>query len=277
MVIRTDTPVIILLFLGLALSVLTVVFPGPSGFAYPGILLAYPAYWALNIRHALAVRLYRRQALGIGLVSITYGLLFVLFTIVNVLPPGSCSVPSSLFCASLGLVQPPLTDFVFLTTFYWVDSSVLAGRRSDPLLRDTFGWGKIRLIVWGGLLFSAVLLIIFSYSSGYQISPPILVLPVLLVVVFVPLVSGSVLLPVVARRSGDSSLRKHLQSFALFLATLVVLTVLFQFFSASAPTGLALLGLSLVGDMILLVGAYFLYLSARSLAPLNRLSLSSSE
>jgi hypothetical protein len=45
------------------------------------VAVSYPAYWAFAIRRALAVGLYRRQALGIGLVSILGVLNFVLQTL----------------------------------------------------------------------------------------------------------------------------------------------------------------------------------------------------
>jgi hypothetical protein len=256
---RIDAPLVILLLLGFVLSVLSLVFPAASGAT--GILLAYPAYWAFDIRHALFVRLYRRQALGIGLVSIAIGLLFTYFAILNSFPPSSSVNPAIIILTII------MADLVLLITFYWVDVSVLAGRRSDPLLRDTLNWSRIRPFVWGVLLFSGALLIIFSNPS----STPILVLGT--VVVLLPLVFGSILLPIVARRSGDPTLRRHLRSFALFLVSLIIEAVLYNTSPAYAPTVGALL-VTLLIDSTLVVAAYFLYSSVRSLAPLNKLALS---
>jgi hypothetical protein len=75
-----------------------------------------------------------------------------------------------------------------------------------------------------------------------------------------------------ARRSGDPTLRRHLRSFALFLVSLIVFGVSIQSFSAYASTDVAL-G-TLIVDSIFVAAAYFLYSSARSLAPLNKLTLS---
>ncbi len=265
---RIDTPLVALLSLAFVLSAITVIFPSSSALALVGIILAYPAYWALDIRHALAVRLYRSQALGIGLVSIAFGVLFAYFAIFNSLPP------TSSLSSWLVVVQPLMVDFVFLPTFYWVDASVLAGRRSDPLLRDTLSWSRIRRLVWALLIFFAALLIVIFYSSTYQSNSSALNLEVLYVVVFTPLVSGSALLPIVAGRSRDPSLRRHLRSFALFLVSLLAFTILFASFTAyffALPSGFARLGV-LVWDAPLLTAAYFLYVSARSLVPLNRIS-----
>lgn len=240
-------------------SALTIVFANLSVVNVGvGILLAYPAYWALDIRHASAVRLYRSQALGIGLVSIAIGLLFVLFSASDLLPPSPSLVSTFIILYNLGAV------FVLVTTFYWVDGSVLAGRRSDPLLRDTLSWGRIRRLVWGTLILFSALLIILSFSIG---PGPSLVFLVGTVVFAVPLVSGSILLPVVARRSGDPLLRKQLRYFALFLFSLMAQLLFYNIFGHFIPTRL---GLS-VGALILVAASYFLYRSARSLAPLNRI------
>ncbi len=265
---KLDTSLIILLVLGIVALALTIVFGNPSLLTLGvGIMFAYPAYWALDIRHALAVRLYRNQALGIGLISIALGLLFVLFSI-----PSSPSLTST-----LNTLDGVGTLFVFVTIFYWVDASVLAGRRSDPLLRDTLGWGRIRRLVWGTLVLFSALSIVLSFSAGLGPSSNLsgLAFPVTVVVFFVPLVSGSILLPVVARRSGDPLLRRQLRYFALFLLPSIVATLLFgvigPFFAASAPTGFALIGLDLVGDLTYVAASYFLYRSARSLVPLNKI------
>lgn len=43
------------------------------------VISVYAAYWAFSIRRALALGLYRSQALGIGLVAVGY-YLFSVFT-----------------------------------------------------------------------------------------------------------------------------------------------------------------------------------------------------
>jgi hypothetical protein len=44
------------------------------------LILSYGTYWALEIRRALAVRLYRSRVLGIGLLGISVGLAQLYYT-----------------------------------------------------------------------------------------------------------------------------------------------------------------------------------------------------
>jgi hypothetical protein len=223
------------------------------GFLAVALMNGYAAYWALGIRRALAVRLYRNQALGIGLVSL--GFVGVVF--------GSTFAYQSAFAE----VKDALQLLVFIIMFYWIDASIRAGRRSDPLLRDTFHWKLVRLPLWV-LIIGFYLALIFSAYLFPELVNAISV-PTILLVFFIPVLSGALILPVVARRSKDFTLRRHLQWFALLaVAYLVLLIGIFTIFPAQ--TGLS----PYIGwaDLWFFVGGYFLYRSAKSLVPLNRIS-----
>ncbi len=105
------------------------------GVAVSMVTTLYAAYWAFVIRRALAVRLYRNQALGIGILAIAVALTQVNATISNY---------SANYPGFLTIIFPYFTT---LTLFYWIDTSVQAGRRSDPLLRDTLHWKGLRVFL----------------------------------------------------------------------------------------------------------------------------------
>ena len=163
----------------------------------------------------------------------------------------------------------------FAILFYWIDASAGAARRSDPLLRDTLHWTKVRLWLW--TLNAAIIALYISVALYYQAvgfnpktAPPVLVLIVytlaIIVTVFVPLISGALLLAIGALRSGDTALRGHLQWFGVFALFMLIATLASTESYPEHHSGIGLL--TYAG---LFVGGYFLYRSARSLVPLNRL------
>ncbi len=222
----------------------------------PDVLLAYACYWGLSIRRALAIRLYRNQAMGIGLISATFGLVTTFTYASN----GTTFELAPLFVAVM---------------FYWIDASVLASRRTDPLLRDTIHWKRIRIGLWAVLdvliagYFAAL---IYSLATG-TLSPFLYIDPL---IILIPFVSAIVTLPIVSRRSKDTSLRRHLKWFALFGACALVgilVTFLLGYISGTTiatPPSLYTNTPIMAGATI---GGYCLYRSAKSLVPLNRISL----
>ena len=209
------------------------------------LILLYAAYWALNIRHALAVNVYRKQALGIGLVAISCAIL----GFGQVLPIVNIS-----FLEGFG---PGF--LVLLVLFYWIDASMISARRSDPLLRDSLHWSKLRIVLWilivALMLIGVILLIPKGTPSGLLLGPLFLVALGLLILV--PL-SGALSLSVALRRSKDIAFRRHLKWFAVF-------AVLFFFVFP--------LGANIASYALIFAAGYSLYRSARSLAPLNKISL----
>jgi hypothetical protein len=103
-------------------------------------VLGYTSYKALQIRRSLAVRLYRRQALWLAAITGFYTLL---------------TADTFLFVFVFTTTSPVVDEAVSLSQqagiisiFAWADTSTRIARRSDPLLRDSLGWTKIRLVAW---------------------------------------------------------------------------------------------------------------------------------
>jgi hypothetical protein len=200
----------------------------------------YPLYWALDIRRALAVHLYRNQALGIGLVSIS-------FMAAEIDPTGTAY------------------GIAVIVAFYWIDASVIAGRRTDPLLRDTLHWSRLRYGLWALLVISYVpefVNIVLTRNPYY--TPSNSVFGALAVAGFlVAPVSGIVVLPLVAKRSRDPAFRRHVAWFGLSVAMPfagIIIGSVHDFYALQYFVSFALQG-------------FFMYKSARSLVPLNKISL----
>ncbi len=207
-------------------------------------VLGYASYWALEIRRSLSVRLYRNQALGLVLVAIATGL----YTVVQLI----AQTPGFATFIIVVIVVP-------LLLFYRVDTSMRAARRSDPLLRDTFHWtGLVRKVFWGVIVADIPFVtasFLFLNLSG----------PQYIIIYLLAIFSGAVFLPIAARRSMDPLLRKQLGWFGVFF---VCFLGAFIFgFSFAAPLATVLSAL-----IALTIASYTLYKSARSLAPLNRLT-----
>jgi len=229
------------------------------GSAWMLLSFSYAAYWAFGIRRALALRVYRNQALGIGLVAVIVVVLFLFFSL-------TVAYDFQLFLART------LTPFIAvwqgsivalqIVIFYWIDASLLAARRSDPLLRDTFRWSHLRILFWA-LLFGMIAVNIpfyFAFASGFGFVSQLIGLGPVSVI----LISGAVILPVAALRSKDAFLRRNLAWFAVFVAVLFGSVLFGGFFSDLFQK---------VSEAFFssLPGAYFLYRSIRALAPINRI------
>jgi len=224
-------------------------------------LTAYAVYWAFNIRRALAVPLYRNQAFGVGLV----GIAFVWFFLVKAF---SDYLPNSGLVADLTILT---FDIPPLLAFYWIDASMRTARRSDPLLRDTGYWSKIRLWLWGwNLLAFSALVFSVAYSAATQSynpqggPPPLPIFLYLLSPIFVTIITGLAFLPRAAKKSRDKRLRRHLQWFALFL-----FLALFFFVMIFIAGGLENTIPTVVANVI---GGFCLYKSVRWLVPIGHLA-----
>ena len=180
---------------------------------------AYAAYWAFNIRRALIVKVYRSHALGVGLVSLGWILIFFDYVAVS-------HLSYSLFTAIDALVSGAF--------FYFIDAAVLDGRMSDPLLRDTLHWSKIRRWVWAIFALASVASICIAgyysvqtggtwFTGGNSSLVPLWVSFVgVSLHVFVVMITGLVALPVTIMRSRDPLLRRQLGWFAGFAVSLVI-------------------------------------------------------
>ncbi len=226
-------------------------------------LFSYGAYWALTIRKVLMTHLYRRQALWVGGVA-TY---FV---------AQSAFIASAIFYNATGfyvnLLAAAFIAIGFGVIFVWIDSTILVARRSDPLLRDTLRWSKLRYFIGFastvGLFFNVLLNVVFTNSSD----PSYILLgyPPLLGYIGTILFLGAIALLLSAKRSGDMTLRRHLKWFGSSAALLWVTG------QAGSPWARATGGSILVPIVtysLFAIAAYCLYRSAKSLVPLGRLSL----
>ena len=223
-----------------------------AGYGSIALIFAFAAYWAFSIRHVLAVGIYRRQALGIGLVALIIASLLLSGILLAYLGAG-------------GQVSSLLLIFAFGAMFYWIDASVLAVRRSDPLLRYTFHWKQLRIAFWVLDIAALASIVAIEIASGGnpngQATDIIFNLPF-----YITVLSGVILLPVVASRSKDIILRRHLVWFALFAGILAVCISVASFILTVYAEELFT---SVFG---LYLGAYCLYRSSKSLVPLNRIA-----
>jgi hypothetical protein len=227
-------------------------------FVVSGPIYLYALYWAFGIRRALAVRVYRNQALGIGLI-----VLLVWFANGSI---GLTNVPFQVYAA----VSEGIFLTVFVVLFYWIDASALASRRSDPLLRDTLHWSKIRIPLWiANILFWGATFSLLGYAvSTDNVSLMNQALgtysnPILFVVadlsLLITIITGIIILPMIAIRSKwDVRLRRHFMWFGLFV-------IIFPGILFNSPV---------VGVASILIIAFVLYKSAKALVPLNRMSSS---
>jgi hypothetical protein len=236
------------------------------------LAIGYGVYWAFSIRRALAVPLYRRQALSFGLIG-TLGILDFVFL--------GLLFTYDLSAVVAGVATPiwdawVITNIGFeLMLFYWVDASILTARRTDSLLRNTFGWRRLRLAAWA-LVIGLNLVQIVLPNSVFRNPTSLQGLLVTESPLVVIAATGVSVLPIAARRSGDKTLRRHLIWLGLFVATVflsgvpsVVTAAVYGLNPTSVVSPLTVAEVYLIS----LLAAYFGYRSSRSLAPLNRISL----
>jgi len=222
--------------------------------------LGYTAFWARNVQKALAVGVYRRQALGIVLISVT----LALYQIAN--------TAEAYFVFHNGLEANGEGGFglffIFLVAvFYWVDASVLAARRSNSLLKDYMHWSKVRIILWVGTLPAAIIVVAVSVvslfvSGGNSGIAPTWAGIFLFPGIFIPLFSCAIVIPIIALKTPDKILRAHLKWFGLF----GIIYLAFNFLTANLSDITMALFLTYLGDIVC---AYCLYRSALSLTPLK--------
>ena len=221
---------------------------------------AYIAYSAVAIRRTIVTRLYRRQALGIGLVAFA----FVAIYFANFLGNND----------NLALLGGIIFDGMALVLLYWVDSSILAARLSDPLVRDSLNWSRLRWVLWtvsiADIIFTFGVLTYYTLLVGTLNAPDYvnLLVPIIFPLpIYIAAVSGVIVMPIAARRSKDLTLRKNLEWFFIFITIqLVVQGGVGQFFTSDLTT------VKLLDGAALLLGLYPLYQSAKRLIPLYKFS-----
>ena len=231
----------------------------------------YATYWAFSIRRPLRVHLYRRQAFGIGFLVLAIWVVLGVFISIGL----NVSTPMAT------LEQFSAFYFLFFVLFYWIDSSVLASRRSDPLLRDTLQWSKVRIFLWASIIITTLIPLVilidvigtsnsalFDQMNNGTLGGPVISNLLGGVVLNYPIVIpivGLIYLPVISIRSKwDRNLRMH---FIWFVPA--SLGDLLIFFGIPVPESV-----SVVLDPLILIGmCYALYRSAKALVPLHRVAL----
>lgn len=226
-------------------------------------ILVYAAYWALNIRRALFVPAYRRQAFWIGFFSLSsVGYVAGL----DMGAPGP-SVAYALLVVSYYLALA----FLF---FRLIDVDIEVARRSDPLLREPLHWRRLRLVVLAIMVPAAVGVAALEWASKTGASFPGYYFAIVQGSVFVPfLLAGVPALLLAVRRTGDLTFRRSLKWLGFYFVTLFIANMSYFLFTAgvlAVPPDL----FNATGGLVAAPGAYCLYRSARSLAPLNRIASS---
>jgi hypothetical protein len=228
------------------------------------LVYGYAVYWSLGLRRLLSAPLYRNQALGGGLIALGWAA----FNASNVVVYGIASKSNNVE----GPLPLALVGLALLVTFYWIDSSILAGRKSDPLYRNTLHWKELRLVLWP-LIAGAIIIFWLVYLSDPAALNPtsVSVTPLFLVLLFTlvggTFGSGLVLIPV-SRRSRDRTLRKNLEWFALFPTSFLVFVILGTLVGGTPEPGNVAL---IFQGLPFIVGSYCIYRSVKSLAPLNEM------
>lgn len=91
-----------------------------------------------------------------------------------------------------------------------------------------------------------------------------------------PVLLGAIFLPLGALRSRDPTMRRHLGWFLLFVLLILVTSLLFLVLLIPVPGNLESLvyvAVNYGAALTYSIGGYFLYRSARALAPLNRINV----
>jgi hypothetical protein len=215
-------------------------------FLVSAFFAARAGYMALIIRHALFVKMYRNQGLSISIAALATGILTLVGLVLS--PASNQTGPASYPGDVLG---PILLFGLYLGLFYTVDTFARVARHSDPLLRDTLHWSKVRGVVWAFDFLAAAYVVTLGLTTGQESIA--FILPIV-----IPLVTGVLLFSMNARRVGDRTLRRHLSW--LGPSFLLSFVGFFLAFGSGQLSGLAWI-----------VATFCLYRSAGSLAPLHQI------
>jgi hypothetical protein len=221
--------------------------------------------------------LYRRQAFWLGTIS-------VLFAVISFLD----YFGAAFYFQSSGLdvIVTLSQNATVIVAFFWIDSSILVGRRSDPLLRDTIRWSRLRYLPWALMLGGEALVIGYVISQavrgtfGLSGSVPPLIFASLGVALVTPFLSTAVAVPLTASRSRDPIFRKHLRwlGLVMFALALLAVQVLVPIANGSAVGAVQVFRawldtpqLNVLSFATILVATFAFFKGARSLAPTSTL------
>lgn len=217
-------------------------------------LFLYSAYWAFVIRRVLMHRLYKRQALWVGSMALYFVALSSFLTVV---------IEYNINVLAVNIFGGLLIASGFVVLFLWIDSTVRVARRSDPLYRDTFRWSKLRYFLGIVTAFGAFDAVFNAIGSGLAAAAPF----------GGALLFGAIALLLTGSRSGDPTLKTHLKWTGLCIFLLWLSSQLVDVLSnVLSDADLA----QAITFSLVAIGAYALYRSAKSLAPIGHLPAATS-
>jgi hypothetical protein len=223
------------------------------------VIWVYAAYWAFDIRRALSAPLFRNQALGMGLVAIGW----LAFNAYNTFPqPAEVGVVAY---AEVGGVVVAI-----LLTFYWIDSSILAAQRTDPLQRDSMKWREVRWFLWPFFVFVIALTLLVGFVPYLVSLQPVWFGAVGYAAIGLVVAVLAAAFALSVWRSKDRAIKRHLKWFGLSLAGWLGSLAIFSLVLTSL--GISSLNATTASQALAYTAfSYGVYRSAKSLAPLERL------
>ena len=232
----------------------------------------YAAYWSFLIRRKMMTGLYRRQTFIVGLISL-YGVVsIILFYAAYFFVTG---LPTA-FKPVLDGVQDLLYASIFTIGLAWADSSIRVGRRLDPLLRDSFRWSRVRLVLWPLMLLSNAA---FLIGSGLTQSFDLLAIAGLVLELALLGISVAVVFRA-AGRAAERNYRRSLEWFVAFLVSFIVynagfipLILVLSVRNLFAYTPVDFVWGFVANLVIVPMLFYCMYRCSRSLVPLAKVSL----
>lgn len=214
-------------------------------FVMAGAILTFGAYRALQFRKAFNNEIFRDRALWTAAVLAAWIVpndTQILFT--DLPPPSGWDIP-----AALDLVTVALAIVLIIVVAVFIDRNVRAARDLDFFHRDTLNWRRLRLVVLVGAPLSLVVNLLVGFVLGNQV-----IWDITDVLLPATLIYGVAALLVAGHRVYNQPVKKYLRLMGIGFALLV----------ATIPVSVPVLY-----DIILLLGSYFLYLSAASLYSLR--------
>jgi hypothetical protein len=238
-------------------------------------LFFYAMYRALKVRRVLSVELYRRQALWAGANGLYWAFLFLFTLSASLLYDSNPQLSTQI--VAVNIVELGTLYVALILDFLWIDSSVNAARRSDPLVRDILSWRHLRIILWFAIFIGIVVsftfyaLPIVNRLNGDPIMGVLSFWIVNSPVFYIVGLSSIVGLIISWSRAKDPILKRHLRW--LFLYTIVLFTQGNLSLLIYAPLSQQLLLAVLAGVLltVAILNGLALFKTARSLAPISHL------
>ncbi len=218
------------------------------------IIFLYAAYISFTIRRGLVVPLYRSRSLWLGILAILWSITFIFFNRIDTLFPNYFEIAAILFY--YGAFLPTLIFF-----FVWLDRTISTLIRLDFRRKDIVGWRRGRFLYWGALILGVILYVLGTGYYFLGIVNPVTtfaanvgVVPAVVAVAYaaVVLIVGSI-------RTRDLTFRNHTKWLGLSAVALLAVFILpnpATLYTLPAP-----------------FFAYFWYRMARSLVPVNKLTI----